>query len=164
MTESSCSSLSKGKLIQVNISTSHPDVVEVCLAHLVFPNHADALQALPKLHGRIYKSSLLSCVLKKRLDTLAKSPSHAGRLIVRNLSWDVRLLLPIAFGIDTEGDRLPNKTSVPPSSPSARFIPSTCPLSLRSFRQPRHAQGDSLSSGSWQERMLRRLWRTSMGR
>ncbi|KAK4684518.1 nucleolar protein 4, partial [Tremellales sp. Uapishka_1] len=62
-------------------------------AHLVFPNHGDALRALPKLHGHTYKGVLLSCVLKKRADKLSakgegKSPSHAGRLIVRNLSWD----------------------------------------------------------------------------
>lgn len=49
--------------------------------------------AVKKLHGHVYKGSLLSCILKKRLDKLGtgegSGPSHAGRLIVRNLSWDV---------------------------------------------------------------------------
>ena len=61
-------------------------------AYLVFPSHGDALKAIPKLHGHTYKGSLLSCVLKKRLEKLS-SKSHAGRLIVRNLAWDVRQLL-----------------------------------------------------------------------
>lgn len=63
-------------------------------AHIIFPSHSDALKALPKLHGHTYKGSILSCVLKKRLEKLSakgegKAPSHAGRLIIRNLSWDV---------------------------------------------------------------------------
>jgi hypothetical protein len=62
-------------------------------AHLIFPHHNDAFVAVKKLHGHTYKGSLLSCVLKKRLDKLVATeghgPSHAGRLIVRNLSWDV---------------------------------------------------------------------------
>ncbi|KAL7423249.1 RNA recognition motif-containing protein [Cryptotrichosporon argae] len=62
-------------------------------AHLVFPTHADALRAVPKLHGHVYKGKTLSAVLKKRLDNLVakgsgQGPSHAGRLIVRNLAWD----------------------------------------------------------------------------
>jgi hypothetical protein len=52
------------------------------------------VKAAPKLHGHTYKGALLSCVLKKRLEKLSakgdgKAPSHAGRLIVRNLPWDV---------------------------------------------------------------------------
>ena len=68
---------------------------DLTTAYLVFPSHAEAFKALPKLHGHTYKGSLLSCVLKKRLEKLTtatadgKAPSHAGRLIVRNLSWDV---------------------------------------------------------------------------
>ncbi|ORY21458.1 hypothetical protein BCR39DRAFT_553517 [Naematelia encephala] len=63
------------------------------VAHIVFTSHGAALQAIPKLHGHIYKGALLSCVLKKRLEKLSaqgegKAQSHAGRLIVRNLAWD----------------------------------------------------------------------------
>lgn len=63
-------------------------------AQIIFPTHGDALKALPKLHGHTYKGCILSCVLKKRLEKLSakgegKAPSHAGRLIIRNLSWDV---------------------------------------------------------------------------
>jgi nucleolar protein 4 len=66
----------------------------VCLAHIIFPSHNEALQSLGKLHGHTYKGLVMSCVLKKRLEKLTaggegKSPSHAGRLIIRNLSWDV---------------------------------------------------------------------------
>ena len=57
-----------------------------------------------KLHAHVYKGSLLSVTLKKRLDGLAKplanlqkgkkasvgsAPTHASRLIVRNLPFDV---------------------------------------------------------------------------
>jgi nucleolar protein 4 len=64
------------------------------LAHLICSSHSTALAALPKLHGHTYKGSIISCVLKKRLEKLSqvekgKGASHAGRLIVRNLAWDV---------------------------------------------------------------------------
>lgn len=64
------------------------------LAHLVFPTHNEAFQAIAKLHGHTYKGAVISCVLKKRLEKLGGAggaASHAGRLIVRNLSWDVGL-------------------------------------------------------------------------
>lgn len=62
-------------------------------AHIVFPTHGEAVKGLPKLHGHTYKGSLLSAVLKKRLAILSnkgegRAPSHAGRLIVRNLAWE----------------------------------------------------------------------------
>lgn len=78
-------------LLQVLTSTDLP-------AHLLFPSHSDAVKAAPKLHGHTYKGALLSCVLKKRLEKLSakgdgKAPSHAGRLIVRNLPWDVSVAI-----------------------------------------------------------------------
>ncbi len=70
----------------------------------MFSTPALAAQAVNKLHAHVYKGSLLSVTLKKRLDGLAKplvnlqkgkrasngpAPSHASRLIVRNLPFDV---------------------------------------------------------------------------
>jgi nucleolar protein 4 len=62
------------------------------VAHLVFPSHADAVRGLPKLQGHTYKGVVLTAVLKKQVDKLGaggKGVSHAGRVIVRNLPWDV---------------------------------------------------------------------------
>jgi nucleolar protein 4 len=62
-------------------------------AQVLFTTPATAQDAVSRLHAHVFKSSLLSVVLKKRLDTLAKSsgaPSRASRLIVRNLPWNVR--------------------------------------------------------------------------
>ena len=63
-------------------------------AHCIYHSHGDAFKALGKLHGHTYKGALLSAALKKRVEALAKkgegATSHAGRLIIRNLSWDVR--------------------------------------------------------------------------
>lgn len=51
------------------------------------------MRAIPKLHGHTYKGAIMTAVLKKRLETLtsgsSKAPSHAGRLIIRNLAWNV---------------------------------------------------------------------------
>ncbi|KAJ7208159.1 hypothetical protein B0H12DRAFT_1243024 [Mycena haematopus] len=61
----------------------------------------DAQTAVGKLHAHVFKGSLLSVTLKKRLDTLGNSvvkpgkaaakavgtPSHASRLIVRNIPF-----------------------------------------------------------------------------
>lgn len=66
---------------------------------------AQAADAVHKLHAHIYKGSLLSVTLKKRMDNLAKpttmsesrkgrkipavpAPSHASRLIVRNIPFN----------------------------------------------------------------------------
>ena len=52
-----------------------------------------ALDAVNKLHAHVFKGSLLSVTLKKRVETLSsqkpstKAPSHANRLIVRNLPF-----------------------------------------------------------------------------
>ncbi|WVO24909.1 uncharacterized protein IAS62_006289 [Cryptococcus decagattii] len=94
-------------------------------AQIIFPTHGDALKALPKLHGHTYKGCILSCVLKKRLEKLSakgegKAPSHAGRLIIRNLSWDTtvqdlrKAFLPYGPIHSIDLPTLPSK--LPPSS------------------------------------------------
>jgi nucleolar protein 4 len=70
-------------------------------AHVLFTSPHDAQAAVGKLHAHVFKGSLLSVTLKKRLDTLAKplakpgkavkaaaTPSHASRLIVRNIPFN----------------------------------------------------------------------------
>ncbi|PIL27482.1 hypothetical protein GSI_10632 [Ganoderma sinense ZZ0214-1] len=81
------------------------------LAHAIFESPANAMEAVNKLHAHVYKGSLLSATLKKRLDGLAKAakskpakpsssssphkaksgpaPNRNSRLIVRNLPFDV---------------------------------------------------------------------------
>ncbi|WVQ97481.1 hypothetical protein IAU59_004595 [Kwoniella sp. CBS 9459] len=107
------------------------------IANVVFPSHGDALKALPKLHGHTYKGAILSCVLKKRLEKLSakgegKSPSHAGRLIIRNLTWDTTIqdlratFLPYGpihiIDLPTLPSKLPPSAdpSKPPPPPRAR--------------------------------------------
>lgn len=68
-------------------------------AHVLFESHDKATKAADKLHSHIYKGALLSCVLKKRLEQAAgkadgKGGSRAGRLIIRNLAWNVSLREP----------------------------------------------------------------------
>ncbi|KAG8221477.1 hypothetical protein J3R82DRAFT_1690 [Butyriboletus roseoflavus] len=68
-------------------------------AHVLFASSSLAQDAVSKLHAHVFKGSLLSVTLKKRLDNLAKTsikkttsgttPSRASRLIVRNLPFDV---------------------------------------------------------------------------
>ena len=72
------------------------------VAHVVFSTPAKAAEAVNKLHAHVYKGSLLSVTLKKRMDNLAKStttsqkgqktavsaPNHASRLIVRNIPFN----------------------------------------------------------------------------
>ncbi|KAL0581815.1 RNA recognition motif-containing protein [Marasmius crinis-equi] len=71
------------------------------IAHVLFNTPANAQDAVNKLHAHVFKGSLLSVALKKRLDTLQKSstiqkpgkrvkggPSHASRLIVRNIPFN----------------------------------------------------------------------------
>ena len=71
-------------------------------AHVLFTTPAAASDAVNKLHAHVYKGCLLSVTLKKRLDTLSKpiltksegqksipaAPTHASRLIVRNLPFE----------------------------------------------------------------------------
>lgn len=65
-------------------------------AHVVFESHEKAMKAAEKLHSHVYKGALLSCVLKKRLEQAAGKAdgkgSRAGRLIIRNLAWNVSLV------------------------------------------------------------------------
>ncbi|KAI0916243.1 hypothetical protein AcW1_009926 [Taiwanofungus camphoratus] len=75
-------------------------------AHALFASPAAASEAVNKLHAHVFKGSLLSATLKKRLDGLAKvpkrpqataaapklkglAPSRASRLIVRNLPFNM---------------------------------------------------------------------------
>ncbi|WWD21915.1 hypothetical protein CI109_106403 [Kwoniella shandongensis] len=101
-------------------------------ANIIFPSHGDAQKALPKLHGHTYKGALLSCVLKKRLEKLSakgqgKNPSHAGRLIVRNLSWDTTVqdlratFLPYGPIHSIDLPTLPSK--LPPSADPSKAPP-----------------------------------------
>ncbi|KAK7462881.1 RNA recognition motif-containing protein [Stygiomarasmius scandens] len=76
-------------------------------AHVLFDTAANAQNASNKLHAHVFKGSLLSAALKKRLDNLQKpgastsakskiqkgkatpnTPSHASRLIVRNIPFN----------------------------------------------------------------------------
>lgn len=118
----------ESSIIHIDISPR----ADTRIAHLVFSSHGEALKSLPKLHGHTYKGAILSCVLKKRLDKLVttggegKTPSHAGRLIVRNLAWDVSLsLLDLLNQVDCS--RPPSKTSELHSYLMVRSIPSTYP-------------------------------------
>lgn len=64
-------------------------------AEVLFSTAAAAQDAISKLHAHIFKGSLMTLVLKKRLDILAKSGkalSKASRLIIRNLPWNVRYI------------------------------------------------------------------------
>ncbi|KAF7311626.1 Ribosome biogenesis [Mycena kentingensis (nom. inval.)] len=75
---------------------------DATLAHVLFATPSDALSAVSKLHAHVFKGSLLSVTLKKRQDSLSKpnaakpgkqaraagAPSHASRLIVRNLPFN----------------------------------------------------------------------------
>lgn len=86
------------KVRKVNdaIELVYPVEGQAKVAHLVFPSAGDAYRGQPKLHGHTYKGVVLSAVLKKRADRLGasgKGPSHAGRLIVRNLPWDVSIFI-----------------------------------------------------------------------
>lgn len=70
---------------------------------MLFTTSALAQEAVNKLHAHVYKGSLLSVTLKKRLDSLSKTvskssitttkalgaPNRASRLIVRNLPFDI---------------------------------------------------------------------------
>ncbi|KAJ4474254.1 hypothetical protein J3R30DRAFT_3406265 [Lentinula aciculospora] len=68
-------------------------------AHVLFSTPQNALDAVAKLHAHVFKGSLLSVGLKKRLDNLAKpvgrqgtasnaAPSRAARLIIRNIPFN----------------------------------------------------------------------------
>jgi len=78
------------------------------IACVLFSTSTSACEAVNKLHAHVYKEALLSVTLKKRLETLSKpitkptkdstdakgktaavaAPSHASRLIVRNIPFN----------------------------------------------------------------------------
>ncbi|KAI0260752.1 hypothetical protein BC834DRAFT_899152 [Gloeopeniophorella convolvens] len=65
-------------------------------AHVLFSSPSTAQEAVDKLHAHVFKGSLLSASLKKRLDGAVKQsrasaskPGRASRLIVRNLPFDI---------------------------------------------------------------------------
>lgn len=87
----------KVRKVNDGIQLVYPIEGQPKVAHLVFPTAGDAFRGLLKLHGHTYKGAVLSAVLKKRADRIGasgKGPSHAGRLIIRNLPWDVSLAPP----------------------------------------------------------------------
>ncbi|TDL20274.1 RNA-binding domain-containing protein [Rickenella mellea] len=70
------------------------------VAHALFKTPAAASRAVEKLHAHVFKGSLLSVTLKKRVETLVKpareaksvsaaAPSRSSRLIIRNLPWNI---------------------------------------------------------------------------
>ncbi|KAF9442502.1 RNA-binding domain-containing protein [Macrolepiota fuliginosa MF-IS2] len=90
---------------------SEDGIEDPSVAHVLFSTPAGANNAVTKLHAHVFKSSLLSVTLKKRLENLAKpvnqtkpklkskegdakattalAPTHASRLIVRNLPFNI---------------------------------------------------------------------------
>ncbi|KAJ9091072.1 hypothetical protein QFC20_007747 [Naganishia adeliensis] len=101
-------------------------------AHVLFESHDKATKAADKLHSHIYKGALLSCVLKKRLEQAAgkadgKGGSRAGRLIIRNLAWNVTeqdlrtLFLPygpiLGINLPTVASKLPHTDPSKPAPP-----------------------------------------------
>ncbi|KAK0234917.1 hypothetical protein EDD85DRAFT_887307 [Armillaria nabsnona] len=67
-------------------------------AHVLFSTPSAAHEAVDKLHAHVYKGSLLSVTLKKRMDSLAKAskadtktatPNHSSRLIIRNTPFNI---------------------------------------------------------------------------
>ena len=70
-------------------SSSREDPATV---QVLFSTPATTQNAVLRLHAHVFKGSLLSVVLKKRLDTLAKSSGtgNQSRAVVRNLLWNVR--------------------------------------------------------------------------
>ncbi|KAH7890524.1 hypothetical protein F5I97DRAFT_38296 [Phlebopus sp. FC_14] len=107
-------------------------------ANVLFTTSSNAQEAVNKLHAHVFKGSLLSVTLKKRLDNLAKAParkatrapvpSRASRLIVRNLPFDVTeqdlraiflpygpiysIHLPMANVDDVKNETEPNATTL----------------------------------------------------
>ena len=70
--------------------------LKISSAHVIFSSPSAAQIAVNRLHAHIFKGSLLSVTLKKRLDGSAKQsqasapvPSRASRLIVRNLPFGI---------------------------------------------------------------------------
>ncbi|KAF8882138.1 hypothetical protein BD779DRAFT_1544163 [Infundibulicybe gibba] len=125
------------------------------IAHVLFSSAGSASDAVQKLHAHVFKGCLLSVTLKKRLDTLAKpvtkpikreggppdsinsksavAPSHASRLIVRNLPFN-------ATEQDLRAVFLPHgpihSIHIPTSEPAASegpAVPSTSKVRTKGF-------------------------------
>ncbi|KAJ9095327.1 hypothetical protein QFC21_005693 [Naganishia friedmannii] len=119
----------------VSLSDSVPGEIKETMgntAHVLFETHDKASKAAEKLHSHIYKGALLSCVLKKRLQQAAgsadgKGGNRAGRLIVRNLAWNVTeqelrtLFLPygpiLGINLPTVASKLPHTDPTKPAPP-----------------------------------------------
>lgn len=87
-----------------NCSCIDPNLYYI-IAHAFFASPAAATAAVSKLHAHVFKGSLLSATLKKRLDGATKAltkapkteqskpsivtPSRANRLIIRNLPFNI---------------------------------------------------------------------------
>ncbi|KAF9787823.1 hypothetical protein BJ322DRAFT_1105870 [Thelephora terrestris] len=95
----------------VKLKTGEEDLTQ---AHVLFSDFETAQAAVKKLHAHIYKGSMISATLKKRVENLQKpvtttsshvsspsssvkpqtvlkvAPSRANRLIVRNLPFDIK--------------------------------------------------------------------------
>ncbi|CAK5264728.1 unnamed protein product, partial [Mycena citricolor] len=112
-------------------------------ATILFSSPADALNAVAKLHAHVFKGNLLSAALKKRMDSLSKAPavpgktsatkaqpSHASRLIVRNIPFnateqDLRaVFLPYgpvySIHIPTEESKGKGPDTDPPARPRTK--------------------------------------------
>lgn len=105
-------------------------------ANVVFTSHSKAVEAIPMLHAHTYKGALLSCVLKKRIESSSSTAlggdgtgksNRAGRLIVRNLAWNVtetdlrKRFLPfgpiLGINLPTTASKLPHKDPSKPAPP-----------------------------------------------
>ena len=104
-------------------------------ANVVFTSHQKAVEAIPTLHAHTYKGALLSCVLKKRIESSSSAlggdnsgkSNRAGRLIVRNLTWNTtetdlrKKFLPfgpiLGINLPTTASKLPHKDPSKPAPP-----------------------------------------------
>jgi nucleolar protein 4 len=106
-------------------------------ANVIFTTHQKAVEAIPMLHAHTYKGALLSCVLKKRIETSGSATggdkdgsgkaNRAGRLIIRNLTWNTtetdlrKKFLPfgpiLGINLPTVASKLPHKDPSKPAPP-----------------------------------------------
>lgn len=73
----------------------------------MFSTPRAASHAVEKLHAHVFKGSLLSVTLKKRVEglvkvksgvkTMASAPTRGSRLIVRNLPWNVSNIFSLFY-------------------------------------------------------------------
>ncbi|KAF6760551.1 hypothetical protein DFP72DRAFT_1062930 [Ephemerocybe angulata] len=152
-------------------------------AHVVFSTAAKASDAVAKLHAHVYKGSLLSATLKKRVEALAKpkkavvglktaaiAPNRASRLIIRNLPFtateqDLRALFLPYGPIHSITLPRPNQKSKPPqhhpphqAPAQPKASPSSGWLSKQDASRALEGCNGSLSARGW-----RRDLRTKKG-